>query len=159
MLFMVSAATQSYTCSMLALTITLFLYAGSIGSHGGVFATKRFGSRLLYLCGLGVLILLALLMCTKLGHSVFGYGIPRASSAIIAIVLSVSYFVVTQIARYFMSPKGKKSKSETDEQTEEVEENGITISEKSLPEELFEEEEEEEENENNNLNERSNDND
>ncbi len=160
MLFMVSAATQSYTCSMLALTITLFLYAGSIGSHGGVFATKRFGSRLLYLCGLGVLIILALLMCTKLGHSVFGYGIPRASSAIIAIVLSVSYFVVTQIARYFMSPKGKKSKSETNEQTEEAEENGITISEKSLPEELFEEEEEEEEeNENNNLNERSNDND
>lgn len=154
MLFMISAVTQSYTCSMLALTITLFLYAGSVGSHGGVFATKRFGSRLLYLCGLGVLIILAILMCTKLGHSVFGYGIPRAASAVIAIILSAAYFVVTQITRYFMSPKGKKPKAEESEESDAPEEGEEGISEKSLPQDFFEEE-----NENNNLNERSNDND
>lgn len=122
MLFMCSVATQSPTSTMLALTVTLFLYAGSIASHGGIFASKRFGNRLLYLCGIGVLLIIALLVCTSLGHTAFGYGIPTAPSVIIALVLSVAYFIVAQIGRYFLSPTVKKNSPDTEEtDTEESE--------------------------------------
>lgn len=125
MLFICAVATQSPTCTMIALSLTLFLYASSIGGHGGIFASKRFGNRLLYLCGLGVFVIIAILMFTKLGHSVFGYGVPSIARLIISLVLTLSYFIVTQIGRYFLSPKGKKS-SLSDKNTEESEANEET---------------------------------
>ncbi len=106
-LFMSYVSTQSYTCSMITLSLVLFLYAGSLGDHGGIFATKRFGNRLLYLCGLGAFALTALLLLTPLGNDLFGYGMPKVSDLIIAIVFGSAYFAITQIARYFMSPDGK----------------------------------------------------
>ena len=108
-LFVCAAATQSPTCTMIAITTLLFLYAASIGGHGGVFASKRFGNRLLYLCGFFAFAIIAILMCTKFGHSVFGYGIPSVSRLIISLVLSIAYFVITQIGRYFLSQGNKKS--------------------------------------------------
>lgn len=133
-LFIVSAATSSYTCTMISLSAMLFLYACSLGGHGGVFATKRFGNRILYLCGLGVLLTIALLMFTKPGHTLFAYGVPSMPKLIISVMLSVGYFVVTQTARYFLTgtPKNKKSplyKDYGDEYAEDEEnssnENGI----------------------------------
>ncbi len=129
-LFICAASTQSQTCSMISLTLLLFLYACSIGDHGGVFASKRFGNRLLFLCGLGVLAMIALLVFTGLGHRVFGYAVPRMAKLVISVVLSFSYFIATQVARYFLSPKGKKAfafaktepqESENPEQSEESE--------------------------------------
>ncbi len=119
MLFMCAVATQSPTSTMLALTVTLFLYAGSIAGHGGIFASKRFGNRLLYLCGIVVLLLIAMLLCTTFGHTAFGYGIPEASSVIIALVLSVAYFIVSQIGRFFLSPASKKPGTEPEEEPEQ----------------------------------------
>ncbi len=152
MLFVISAATQSYTCTMVSLSLMLFLYAGSVGNHGGVFASRRFGNRVLYLCGLGALAVIALLTCTKLGHNVFGYGIPTASKIIVALVLTAAYFVCSQIVRYFVSPKGKSAKRAQEETPEEIEDAEEAASENGthgdIPEDLFEDFEEEEEEEN-----------
>ena len=142
-LFIISAITQSYTCSTIALTLILFLYAGSVAGHGSVFKTKRFGSRLLYICGIGVLILISLLICTKFGHSVFGYGVPTVSSATVAVSLSLSYFVLAQVARYLMSPKGKNifaDKKQNEEEIEENQESEDTSTHKASIEDFFEEE-------------------
>ena len=162
-LFIISAITQSYTCSTIALTLILFLYAGSVAGHGSVFKTKRFGSRLLYICGIGVLILISLLICTKFGHSVFGYGVPTVSSATVAVSLSLSYFVLAQVARYLMSPKGKNifaDKKQNEEEIEENQESEDTSTHKASIEDFFEEETEEEEKEKNIIeNERSSEND
>jgi len=168
-LFISAASTQSPTCTMIALSLLLFLYAGSIGGHGGIFASKRFGNRLLYLCGLGSFAIIAMLVCTKIGHSVFGYGIPKMASFIISIVLTVGYFILTQIGRYFLSPKGKKAVV-TDDNTQ-TEDNGNTESEEESTEteisyelsedevqedELQDDPQNEEKEENNTQNERSN---
>jgi len=109
-LFAVSAVTESYICTLISLSLMLFLYACSIGGHGGIFNTKRFGNRILYLCGLGVLAVLAILMFTKLGHNVFAYGVPEGKKLVIALVLSLAYFVIAQTARYFMSDETKHGK-------------------------------------------------
>ncbi len=120
-LFIVHAATESYTCSMISLSIMLFLYACSLGGHGGMFITKRFGNRILYLCGLGVLFTIALLVFTGPGHSIFGYGVPNMAKLIISLVLSVGYFFCTQTARFFMSSARtpKKSAFDQEEYTED----------------------------------------
>ncbi len=147
-LFVISAATQSYTCTLLSLSLMLFLYAGSVGNHGGVFSAKRFGNRILYLCGLGALAVLAMLLCTKAGHEIFGYGIPSVSKLLIALILTGGYFVCSQIVRYFISPTGKgaKAEEEADEIEEEItEQEQNTHNRGNIPDELFEEEEEENE--------------
>lgn len=149
-LFVISAATQSYTCTMVSLSLMLFLYAGSVGNHGGVFSAKRFGNRILYLCGIGAALIIALLTCTKLGHNLFGYGIPALPKAIIALVLTVAYFVCSQIVRYFVSPKGKSAKQDAEnEDSAEAEEEENVFTENSsrgdIPEDLFEEDQEENE--------------
>lgn len=109
-LFVISAATLSYTCTMIALTIMLFFYACSVGGHGGVLVTKRFGNRLLYLCGLGVFAFIALLMLIPAPYNLFGYSLPSVASLIVSLVLSVGYIIFTQTARYFLSPNSKKKK-------------------------------------------------
>lgn len=165
-LFVISAATQSYTCSMTALSLMLFLYAGSVAGHGGVFAAKRFGNRILYLCGIGALTVIAMLVCTSFGRSVFGYGIPSMPKLVVTLVLTAAYFTVSQIVRYFISPKGKKAKikeeaeAEPDNGEEEAEANEPSEGYGSgLPNDLFEEDENNENKKENNYNERSNDND
>ena len=171
-LFVCAAATQSPTCTMISISLLLFLYAGSIGGHGGIFASKRFGNRLLYICGAGVLAIIAILMCTKLGHNVFGYGIPTMARLIISLVLSIGYFVLTQIGRYFLSPKGKNAvedkpqeevdssdesdSTEIEDEDEDEDDEDYDVDEDD--DEDYEDQEEEKENINNN-NERSNDND
>jgi hypothetical protein len=109
-LFVISAATLSYTCTMIALTIMLFFYACSVGGHGGVLVTKRFGNRLLYLCGLGVFAFIALLMLIPVPYNLFGYSLPSVASLIVSLVLSIGYIIFTQTARYFLSPNSKKKK-------------------------------------------------
>ncbi len=111
LLFVINAATLNYTCSMLSLTLLLFLFACSVGGHGGVLVTKRFGSRLLYLCGLGVAAFIALLIFTRLGQSLFGYAVPAVQSLVLSLVLTLGYFIFTQTARLFLSPNPKKKKS------------------------------------------------
>ena len=108
LLFIVSTVTESYTCTLISLTVMLFLYACSIGGHGGIFNTKRFGNRILYLCGAGAFGVIAVLMLTKLGHSVFAYGVPKVSKLVIALVLAFAYFVIAQTARYFLTPQRKR---------------------------------------------------
>ncbi|MBR6563156.1 MAG: cation-transporting P-type ATPase [Clostridia bacterium] len=110
-LYFISSATQSYTCSMISLTLMLFLYAGSVAAHGGVFAARRFGNRLLYLSGALALLMIFALTCTGFGHRVFGYGVPEPSKLTLSLVLCLAYFTATQVARYFISPKGKQEKS------------------------------------------------
>lgn len=107
-LFVCSAATKSYTSTMISLTLMLFLYACSVGGHGGMFATKRFGNRLLYLCGLGALGIIAILVLTTFGHSVFGYGVPEMSKLLLSVIVTLAYFVIAQLIRYFLSPNVKK---------------------------------------------------
>lgn len=149
-LFFIFAATQSYTCILISLSLLLFLYAGSVGNHGGVFAARRFGNRILYLCGLGAAAILAFLICTTAGHRLFGYGVPSMSKLGIALVLSSAYFIGSQIVRYFISPNGKASKqkedaSQNDDEAEEEESrNEERHTHASLPEDLFEEDEEDE---------------
>ena len=109
MLFVSASATQSPTGTMIAFSLLLFLYACSIEGHGGIFSSKRFGNRILYYCGLSVLVVITILMCTKFGHALFGYYIPSIPNFIISVVLSVGYFVLTQIGRYFLSENGKKA--------------------------------------------------
>ncbi len=110
LLFFCSAATESYTCTLVALTLTLFLYACTTTDHGGVLRTKRFGSSLLYLCGLFAAAVLACLMFTSPGHVWFGYGVPSAQKMVLTLVLSAAYCVLSQILRYFISPRGKHKK-------------------------------------------------
>lgn len=133
-LFICSAATQSYTCSMISLTLLLFLYACSMGGHGGIFATKRFGNRLLYLCGLGALAVIAVLITTKFGHDLFGYGVPNMPKLALSVILTSAYFIIAQSVRYFMSPNGKKKKEaedplqaeDADDQNASENEDGLT---------------------------------
>lgn len=168
-LFMISAVARSYTCTMITLTLLLFLYAGTVSSHGGVFAARRFGNRLLYLCGLGALAVILLLTCTKIGHSLFEYGVPDASKLLISVILTLSYFVCTQIVRYFLSPKGKSAKQSDEEEAQDEYEEAQGEYEEAQGEDVkakerqsfdFFEELDEETNENeNNSNERSNDDD
>lgn len=113
LLFVCSAATKSYTCTLISFTAMLFLYACMMTDHGGVFKTKRFGSSLLYICGLGVCAVLALLIFTKPGHTLFGYGVPEPAKLLFALVLCVAYCFVTQILRYFISPNGKNSRKKS----------------------------------------------
>ena len=164
-LYFIASATQSHTCTMLSLTMLLFLYAGSVASHGGVFAAKRFGNRLLYLCGIGVLLVIFALVCTSFGHRAFGYGVPEASKLTLSAVLILAYFTATQIARYFISPKGKQEimKDEPSEdavdapEAQDDEEVAVNRSSEEFTD-FFEDDEDEKENENN-QNERSDGND
>ncbi len=107
-LFVCTAATQSFECSLIALTVMLFLQAGSLGGRGGVIASKRFGSRLLFLCGLGVASFMALLFFTPLGR-VFDYTRPAVAKLVVTLILSVGYHIATQFARYFMLPEVKRA--------------------------------------------------
>jgi len=140
-MFIISTATKSNTCSVIALAIMLFLYACSVGGHGGVFAMKRFGNRILYYCGLGVMALMALLMFVPLFKNVFGYGLPSVPKLILAFVLSLGYFVVSQILRYFLSPNTnkKKSSSKASADINDEEEAEETEEEEELIEEIQEE--------------------
>ncbi len=108
-MFVCSVATQCYTSTLIALSVMLFLYACSVGGHGGFFATKRFGNRLLYLCGLGAGLILLILMFTGLGLK-FGYYLPEPTKVSTALILSASYGIGTQILRFFMHTDGKKKK-------------------------------------------------
>ena len=121
LLFVISAAALNYTCTMLSLSLLLFLYACSIGGHGGVLATKRFGSRLLYLCGLGVAAFMALLIFTYPGHALFGYEIPNVSGLTLSLVLTLGYFIFAQTARFFFSPNPKKKKVSSFSEEEDLE--------------------------------------
>ena len=114
-LFVCQAATKSYTSTMISLTLMLFLYACSVGGHGSVFATKRFGNRLLYLCGFGALSVILTLVFTTFGHSVFGYGVPEMSKLALSVTVTVAYFIITQLIRYFLSPNGKAKKDTSEE--------------------------------------------
>ncbi len=107
-LFIAFASTQSYTCSMLSLTVLLFLYACSTGGHGGVIVTKRFGSRLLWFVGFCVLLVIAVLTGTPFGALVFGYELPHFGKVIAALIVTLSFFALSQIARYLISTDGKK---------------------------------------------------
>lgn len=107
-IFAVYVSTGDYTCSMISLSLTLFLYACSLGGHGGVFVTKRFGSRLLYLCGFLSLAVISLLVLTPFGKDLFGYALPSIAKTVVSLVFSSSYFALTQIARYFLSQDGKR---------------------------------------------------
>ncbi len=110
-MFIISTATKSNTCSVIGLTLMLFLYACSVGGHGGVFAMKRFGNRILYYCGLGVLGLMSLLMFVPFLKDMFGYGIPTPPKLIVTAVFAVGYFIISQILRYFLSPNTQRGKS------------------------------------------------
>ncbi len=125
-LFVCNAATQSYTSTMIALTLMLFLYACSVGGHGGIFATKRFGNRLLYLCGFGALCVIALLACTTFGHSIFGYGVPDMSKLALSVTVTVAYFVIAQLVRYFMSPNIKNRNPSESEAVSEADSTVLT---------------------------------
>lgn len=164
-LFIVSASTQSYTCSLIALTIMLFIHAATVASHGGIIATRRFGSRLLWLCGFGAAIVLAVLMFTGLGSSVFGYGLPNVTKLIIALSFSAGYCVLSQILRYFISSKGKKTSEPEEEENEEGDHSeragdsfNDMFEEEDLPDDIAADEPEEEKN-NIEIQERSNEND
>lgn len=118
-LFICGTATGDYTCTMLTLTAMLFFYACSMGSHGGFFATKRFGNRALYLCGLIALaIIAALIFITPLGIKL-GYALPTAAKLILSLSIGGSYCVATQILRYFMTKNDKKPQHSEEEYTEE----------------------------------------
>jgi hypothetical protein len=67
----------------------LFLYAGSLGGNGSVFKTKRFGNRLLFLVGLGVFALTALLTATPFCANVFGYIRPEMPKIVIALAVAI----------------------------------------------------------------------
>ncbi len=107
-LFVCFVSTQSYTCTMLSLTLLMFLYACSVGGHGGFFVTKRFGSRLLWLVGFCVLVIAAILTNTPFGKSFFEYETPNPAKLIVAFVIVGAYFALAQIARYLFSKDGKK---------------------------------------------------
>lgn len=123
-LFICSASTYSYTSTTIAFSLMLFLYACSVGGHGGIFATKRFGNRLLYLCGFGTLCVLALLTCTTFGHTLFGYGIPDMRHLALSLTVTVAYFIITQLVRYFMSPNVKKQNNSESAEQESTSEEG-----------------------------------
>lgn len=107
-LFIVSASTQSYTCSLAALTLMLFFHAATAAGNGGVIATKRFGNRLLWLCGFGAAAILAILVFTSFGKNILGYGLLGLSKLIITLSFGIGYCVLSQILRYFVSTKGRK---------------------------------------------------
>lgn len=107
-LFICFASTQNHTCSMISLSLLLFLYACSTGGHGGVLVTKRFGSRLLWFIGFCALIIIMLLTATPFGASVFGYAIPPLGKLIASLTVACSFFVLSQIGRYALSQDGKK---------------------------------------------------
>lgn len=107
-LFISFASTQNHTCSMITLSLLLFLYACSTGGHGGVLVTKRFGSRLLWFIGFCALIFVTVLIATPFGTSVFGYAIPPVGKLIASLILTASFFALSQIARYVLSQDGKR---------------------------------------------------
>lgn len=109
-LFVSSASTQSYTCTLISFALLLFLYACSLGGHGGMFATKRFGNKLLYICGFGVLLILSFLIFTVVGHNWFSYGVPNPTKFAFSSVLAVAYYIISQVLRYFMSNRALKPK-------------------------------------------------
>ncbi|MBR5286596.1 MAG: cation-transporting P-type ATPase [Clostridia bacterium] len=138
-LFVCQAATKSYTSTMISLTLMLFLYACSVGGHGSVFATKRFGNRLLYLCGFGALLVIAALVFTTFGHSLFGYGVPEMPKLALSLTVTVGYFVIIQLIRYFLSPNGKaKAAAEEENDGDEAETSEV----ESEDEDAFNEDEE-----------------
>ena len=168
-LFVCSAATQCYTSTLIGFAAMLFLYACSIGDHGGFFATKRFGSRLLYICGFAIAAILAILIFTPLGIK-FGYSVPDPAKLLTTLILTVGYASGTQIFRYFMQnkdqdnvKKSKKTKNKKSKKQEETVEAEDEHSEEQTdePYELEDDPQEEfdEENEEYNINERSNDDD
>jgi hypothetical protein len=112
-LFVCSAVTGNQTCALISLSIMLFLYACSVGGHGGIFATRRFGNRTLIYCGLGVLAILALLILTPIGES-FSYGVPHIAKLMISLTLSIGYCVITQILRYFFTKAEQNPKKENE---------------------------------------------
>ncbi len=118
-LFVCSAVTGNQTCALISLSVMLFLYACSVGGHGGIFATKRFGNRTLIYCGVGVLAILAILILTPIGEN-FSYGVPHIAKLIISLTLSIGYCVITQVLRYFLT-RGKTdgSKESPDKQEKE----------------------------------------
>ncbi len=144
-LFIVSASTQSYTCALVSLTAMLFTHAATVAGHGGAIATKRFGSRLLWLCALGALAVAAVLFFTPFGRSTFGYELPSASQLIITLVFTAGFCVLSQIVRYFLSAKGKMA-PDSEEASQETEE--PRSPERDSFADLFEEEEETQEQEN-----------
>ena len=148
-LFVCQAATKSYTSTLISLTLMLFLYACSVGGHGGVFATKRFGNRLLYLCGFGSLLVIAALVLTKYGHSLFGYGVPEMPKLMLSLTVTVSYFLVTQLIRYFLSPNDKGGKASKPETVEDDVSDGEGDEERGDSFVIFDDEEESEEEEEN----------
>ena len=134
-LFITFASTSSYACSLISLAILLFLYAGSLGGNGSVFKTKRFGNRLLFLVGLGVFALTALLTSAPFCANVFGYALPEMSKIIISGVVALAYWFLSETTRYFLSREGREKLQalrkkadlsdediELDEETEEEEE-------------------------------------
>ena len=108
LLFMCMILTKSYTCMLLALTALLFFCACAGNEKGGIFKTKRFGNPLLFICLPAVLLILSFLMFTKPGHTVFGYGVPKLSNLMYALVLPLLYGVFAQIMRYFVLPEKDK---------------------------------------------------
>ncbi len=144
MMFIISTAMKDNTCALISLSLLLFLYACSVGGHGGVFAMRRFGNRLLYLCGLGVLLVLAGLMFIPLFKGVFGYARPHLFKLIFATVLTIAYFVVSQILRYFLSPNtpmGRRTRASAKRVAKAVSDTAAEM--KAEKEEDYEEEQEE----------------
>lgn len=100
LLFFCYAATRSYFCALLALTVLLFVFACTAGSHGGVFAIRRLGNRLLWTSGVLAALVLALCTLTSLGKSVFGYTVPGAGAVVFTLIACIAYCVITEVFRY-----------------------------------------------------------
>ncbi len=164
-LFICSAATQDYTCAMLSLTLMLFIYAGSVGDHGGLFASRRFGNRLLLLCGLGVAFIVLLLLTAPFCKAWFGYTIPTTPRLVISLVLSVGYSLAAQILRFILTNPQKARTEDEQEETQpsadpDTESDGNPDGDENEDEFFLEDdpEDDQDENENkNNSNERSSD--
>lgn len=126
MLFCCFAVTHSYTCSLIALTLTLFLHAGSVCECDGVIAQKRFGSRLLWLCGLCAAVLIAALIFTKPGHSIFGYGVPVPANLLVSLAFAVFFVLPAQILLFFVLRRRAKKPAGaiTEERSDNDEDNG-----------------------------------
>ena len=100
LLFFCYAATRSYFCTLLALTVLLFVFACTAGSHGGVFAIRRLGNRLLWTSGVLAALVLTLCTMTSLGKSVFGYTVPGAGAVVFTLIACIAYCVITEVFRY-----------------------------------------------------------
>ncbi len=107
-LFITFAVTTSYSCSLISLSILLFLYAGSLGGRGSIFKKRRFGNRMLYISGACVFALTAILTATPFGESAFGYVRPDMKSLIVAIVVAVAFYILSETTKYFLSAEGRE---------------------------------------------------